>query len=68
MILCKDCDPIAVCCDFCKHYDFNANAKGQYTGDGHCRLHNEPADPGEVCDDFHCENVKQKKKRQFTKK
>ena len=68
MILCKDCDPMATCCDFCKHFDFNADAKGHYTGDGYCRKHHIPTEPDSECDDFHCEHVKEKKKRKPNKK
>lgn len=60
MILCKDCDPRACCCDFCKHYDFNADDKGRYTGDGFCKLHQINSDPANECDDFHCEHAKNK--------
>ena len=64
MKLCKNCEPIACCCDFCKYYDFNADKQGMYTGDGYCRKHKRQADPAEVCDDFHCiELVKKKRKK-----
>lgn len=44
-------------CDFCKHYGFNANEAGAYTGDGWCRLHQEARDPLDECEDFHCYTV-----------
>lgn len=51
--LCTDifCDPI---CDFCKHYEFNADANGDYAGNGWCRLHKRLSDPADGCDDFYC--------------
>jgi hypothetical protein len=67
MKLCKDCDPRATCCDFCKFFDFNADSQGFYTGDGWCNFHKTAADPAEVCDDFYCEHVKEKKKKTKTK-
>ena len=55
MILCPKCDgPDFVCCDFCRHYDFNADEQGRYTGNGWCRLHQQQKDPGSMCDDYHC--------------
>lgn len=51
--LCPDCDPeYYAVCDFCKHYDFNANADGSYVGDGWCRFSKERKDPGEGCENF----------------
>ena len=50
---CPDCEvPV---CDFCKHYDFNGNENGAYTGDGYCNLLKEPKEPHDDCDQFHCE-------------
>lgn len=46
-----DCFPI---CDFCKYYNFNADDKGRYTGDGYCTKHSKPQDPSDDCNDFHC--------------
>lgn len=58
MVFCDDCvGEGGACCDFCAHYNFNADSQGRYTGDGYCRLLGEPSDPGEVCDNFHCEKV-----------
>jgi hypothetical protein len=58
MILCDECEPrFAAVCDFCKHYNFNGNADGAYTGDGWCRLHFRPEDPGSGCYDFHCKRA-----------
>jgi hypothetical protein len=55
MKLCPECEPEANCCDFCKHYKFNANERGAYTGNGMCSYHNRPQDPSDfVCDDFEC--------------
>lgn len=52
MILCSNCEhPI---CDFCKHYDFNADDDGRYTGDGWCRFHSIKCEPYHECSDFHC--------------
>lgn len=68
MKLCKDCHPRATCCDFCIHFDFNADENGSYTDDGYCRLHKKPSDPDDGCDDFHCEHVKEKNKRKNIKK
>jgi hypothetical protein len=51
---CPTCDPGYMCCDFCKHYSFNGNEQGAYTGNGHCDLHKRPEDPGSFCDDYYC--------------
>jgi hypothetical protein len=54
----KFCSPdISKCCpicDFCKHYHYNGDDKGVYTGDGFCSILNEPKDPEDSCDDFYC--------------
>lgn len=51
-VLCDEgCIPL---CDFCKHYNFNGDELGCYTGNGQCILHNEPAEPCYYCDDFYC--------------
>jgi hypothetical protein len=64
MKLCPKCgDPRFVCCDFCLHFEFNGDNKGCYTGDGYCKLHKAPQDPGNVCEDFHCQDLKPKKKK-----
>lgn len=61
------CDPeCPVCCDHCKHFDFNGEpftgTDGSVVmvdvGKGHCRLYNRPEDPGSGCDDFHCKRAK----------
>lgn len=58
MKLCPKCEPeVGPVCDFCKHFDFNGDATGAYTGDGWCRLHKEPRDPASGCDDFHCRDA-----------
>lgn len=54
MKLCPVCEPPHVCCDFCKHYDFNGDDRGRYTENGWCRLHEKKEWPGGICDDFHC--------------
>lgn len=54
MKYCKLCGDGPVCCDYCAHYAFNGNEKGHYTGDGRCKLHDEPRHPGSVCDDYEC--------------
>ena len=46
-----DCIPL---CDFCKHYNFNADEEGRYTGDGWCTLHDKPSEPYYNCEDFYC--------------
>jgi heat shock protein HslJ len=55
MKLCSDkqdgCYPI---CDSCKHYEFNGDEKGRYTGNGYCNKHQEQMSPERYCDDFHC--------------
>lgn len=65
---CVGCSESAVC-DFCKHFDFNGEAalgeNGEsyanvYVGNGYCRLHNKPADPGSGCDDFYCRRIADK--------
>ena len=48
---CKDIGPV---CDFCRHYDFNGDGNGAYTGDGRCNLHGEYHDPWFGCEDFIC--------------
>lgn len=58
-----ECHPL---CDFCIHYDFNGEpdmgTDGTiaviYTGNGHCRLHDEHRDPESMCEDFHCTHAK----------
>lgn len=58
MKFCKKCEgPSGSCCDFCKHYAFNADAGGFYVGMGFCAFHDRPEDPGSLCDDFYCDNV-----------
>lgn len=55
MKLCKDCyEPSPAVCDFCKHYAFNGNELGEYTGDGFCNLHRQQRDPADGCREFHC--------------
>lgn len=62
MIFCENCEgPSGSCCDFCKHYDFRADANGCYTGDGWCTLHKRQEDPGSLCDDFYCFEVDKEK-------
>ena len=55
MIYCDKCDEHGACCDFCRHYDFNENSDGAYTGEGFCNKYTEHKDPEEVCSSFHCE-------------
>lgn len=58
MTLCPDCDPfIGPVCDFCRHYNFNGNETGAYTGDGFCCLRQKPMEPEGGCDQFHCNGV-----------
>jgi hypothetical protein len=53
--LCPQCDPHSFAvCDFCKHYAFNGDEDGHYTGDGWCTLHRRDQDPGGGCERFHC--------------
>ncbi len=54
---CEDCKDVPVCCDHCKHYEFNGNEKGHYTGDGMCTLHDTNKNPGQVCDDYYCKTL-----------
>jgi hypothetical protein len=57
MIFCNGCvedGKSAAACDFCKHYSFNGDDQGRYTGDGYCNLNQESSDPGSFCEDFHC--------------
>ena len=60
MILCDNCEEDLACCDFCKYYNFNGDSRGAYTGDGYCDKKKQGKDPGDVCDDFHCSQVKEK--------
>ena len=60
MKFCPECDPDYSCCDFCKYYKFNPDRNGAYTGDGWCKLHLEQMDPCDICDEFHCEDLKDK--------
>ena len=53
---CEETGPI---CDFCKHYDFNGDATGAYTGDGFCNLHKRESDPIDACDDFFCFKIQE---------
>jgi hypothetical protein len=43
-------------CDFCKHYEFNGDKDGAYTGDGQCVhvAHPHASQPDEGCEDFEC--------------
>lgn len=50
-LCCPECIPL---CDFCDHYNFNADEKGRYTGNGWCTLRNEPSEPYDYCEDFYC--------------
>ena len=52
-----NCCPI---CDFCIHYDFNADKQGRYTGNGWCRLHERNNEPYDECKDFHCSLLQDK--------
>ncbi len=54
MNLCPNCEPRALCCDHCAHYQFNGDEQGRYTGDGFCQLHKREEDPGSLCDDYFC--------------
>jgi len=54
MKLCPDCDARALCCDHCAYYQFNGDEQGRYTGNGWCRRHKRPEDPGRLCDDYFC--------------
>jgi len=54
MITCSNCHPNCNCCDFCKHFDFNADDLGQYTGNGWCNLNERRTEPWDDCGDFHC--------------
>jgi hypothetical protein len=57
-VLCPQCDPVSFAvCDFCKHYAFNGDEDGHYTGDGWCCLHRRDQDPGGGCELFHCSKV-----------
>lgn len=41
-------------CDFCVYYDFNGDKDGAYTGDGRCKLYDQPKDPSDSCPAFTC--------------
>jgi hypothetical protein len=57
-----ECSYIGAVCDFCKHYDFNGDKNGAYTGDGWCKLHQIQKDPENGCDnDFHCTSADKEK-------
>ena len=50
-----DCAYIGAVCDFCKHYNFNGDDKGCYTGEGWCNFHHLQKDPDQSCpNDFYC--------------
>ena len=52
MLLCNtDCIPV---CDFCRHYNFNANRRGTYVEKGFCRYYGKKKDPGDMCKNFWC--------------
>ncbi len=51
---CVECEYGGDICDFCRHYAFNGDALGAYTGDGHCNKHNRHEDPEGGCEDFEC--------------
>jgi hypothetical protein len=53
MKLCPECVTEEVCCDHCAFYQFNG-VLGKYTGDGWCRLHKNPQEPGDKCEDYFC--------------
>lgn len=48
------CTPI---CDTCRHYNFNGDKAGAYTGKGRCEHpdHPGPKEPEAACPDFDCE-------------
>lgn len=55
MKLCPQCDlRYPDVCDFCKHYEFNGDEEGKYTGNGYCKFHMKLMDPGDGCEDFYC--------------
>ena len=56
----KECEEVGVVCDFCIHFDFNADDKENYTEDGYCNYHKEKKDPSEGCSEFVCFNIKEK--------
>jgi len=49
-----DCIPV---CDFCSHYNFNADKNGMYTGRGWCRLLHKRKEPESRCKRFRCFNT-----------
>ena len=55
MIFCDNCSPPEyLVCDFCKHYNFNAE-DGFYVDKGMCTKRNERREPHDgICDDFIC--------------
>jgi len=67
----KECEEIGAVCDFCKYYDYNGkdfidengkvHKEAIYVGRGYCRLHKEKRDPGDGCNDFVCQYIKEKK-------
>jgi len=48
-----------IVCDFCIHYDFNADEQGRYQDKGYCNYWELPAEPYDECDEFHCFRVKE---------
>lgn len=54
-VFCESC--YTTVCDFCRFYAFNGDKNGSYTGDGRCLLHDKPMEPGDGCDDFHCNHA-----------
>ncbi len=57
-----DCAAVGPVCDFCKHYHFNGDEKGRYTGEGWCNFHQHQIDPEGGCEDFYCQSVDKKEK------
>ena len=54
MKCCKDCE--IICCDFCRFYEFNGDADGNWIGKGYCTWNDEFRDPGSSCEDYICKD------------
>ncbi len=61
-----DCAFTGPVCDFCKHYNFNGDSLGRYTGEGYCKLTMKQMDPeqGSNCNDFYCRTIDKKKEEE----
>lgn len=48
-------------CDMCTHFKIHKFRQAMYPTDGWCSLHNTDQNVEDVCEDFHCYELKEEK-------